>query len=389
MRSQKRIPTSPTYTYFTYYFLRLLDLLHYTFPMPVSVNAIDWLSKAPPKSFPGVCVVFGDEDFLKREALTRLRRAILGEGDGEFSWTEFDEKEEKVALRDVTDELATVSLFGGKRVVAVLNADEFVTRFRPQLEDYVARPKTMGILILGVKTWPANTRLFKAVAGSGLQIECKAPSVDRAAGWLMSWAANRHGTKLDRAAAELMVEIVGPELGVLNQELAKLAAASVERPIDVALVRDLVGGWRAKTAWEMIDAALAGNTSEALVQIDRLLAGGEHPLAVLGPLGWSLRQMAAAVGIIEQTETQGRKPQMRRALEEAGVKPFAIGKVEKQLMRLGRKRGAQLLRWLLDADLAMKRESSSPHRARLVLEELLCRLAATPTRHSPPLHTRG
>ncbi len=347
--------------------------------MAAALNAIDWLSKTLPKSFPGVCVAYGDDAFLKREVLVRLRHGILGDGDGEYSWDELDEKESKVALRDVLDELATVSLFGGgQRVVAVLNADEFVTRFRPQLEDYVAKPRATSVLILEVKTWPANTRLFKAVAAAGLQIDCKGPSVDRAAAWLVSWAAERHSAKLDRAAAELMVDIVGPELGLLNQELAKLSSATHGNTIDVALVRDLVGGWRAKTAWEMIDAALGGQSSEALMQLDRLLSGGEHPLAVLGPLGWSLRQMAAAVGIVEQAETQGRKPQLRAALEQAGVKPFVIGKVEKQLMRLGRKRGAQLLRWLLEADLAMKGASSSTHRARLVLEELICRLAAAP-----------
>jgi len=344
--------------------------------MAATLNAIDWLTKAAPKTIPGVCVAYGDEPFLKRQVLGRLRHAILGDGDGEFSWDELDEKEAKVALRDVVDELSTVSLFGsGLRVVAVLNADEFVTRFRPQLEDYVAKPRSTGILILEVKTWPANTRLFKAVAASGLQIECKAPSVERASAWLVQWAAEKHGAKLDRSAAELMVDIVGPELGLLDQELQKLAAAA-DGTIDITLVRDLVGGWRAKTAWEMIDPALAGQAGDALAQLDRLLAGGEHPLAVLGPLGWTLRQMAAAVGIIEQSELQGRKPPLRMALEQAGAKPFAIAKVEKQLMRLGRARGAHLFRWLLEADLAMKGPSSSPHRARLVLEELLCRLAA-------------
>lgn len=351
--------------------------------MAAAFSAIDWLSKATSKSFPGVCVAFGDDAFLKREVLVRLRKLILGDGDGEYSWDELDEKESKVALRDVLDELATVSLFGGgQRVVAVLNADEFVSRFRSQLEDYVAKPRSASVLILEVKTWPANTRLFKAVAASGLQIDCKGPSVDRAATWLVSWAADRHRAKLDRNAAELMVDIVGPELGLLNQELAKLASAANGRAIDVALVRDLVGGWRAKTAWEMIDAALSGQSGEALMQLDRLLSGGEHPLAVLGPLGWSLRQMAAAVAIVEQAETQGRKLPLRTALEQAGVKPFAMGKVEKQLLRLGRKRGAQLLRWLLEADLAMKGASSSSHRARLVLEELICRLSAAPAQVS-------
>jgi hypothetical protein len=53
------------------------------------------------------------------------------------------------------------------------------------------------------------------------------------------------------------------------------------------------------------------------------------------------------------------------------------------LRRLGRDRGRQLYRWLLDADLALKGSSSSPVRSRLELEELIVRLSAPPPATSP------
>ena len=60
-------------------------------------------------------------------------------------------------------------------------------------------------------------------------------------------------------------------------------------------MQELVGGWRAKTAWEMIDAALAGNARAALAQLDRLLLAGEHPIGILAQIGSTLRRFAAAV----------------------------------------------------------------------------------------------
>ncbi len=69
---------------------------------------------------------------------------------------------------------------------------------------------------------------------------------------------------------------------------------------------------------------------------------------------------------------------MRQALEQAGVKPFLLNKVEPQLRQLGRARASQLYRWLLEADLALKGSSSSPARSRLVLEALIVRLSAPP-----------
>jgi DNA polymerase-3 subunit delta len=192
-------------------------------------------------------------------------------------------------------------------------------------------------------------------------------------------ARDRHGAKLERDAADALMEIVGPELGLIDQELAKLAASTQGQPIDSQLVQELVGGWRAKTAWDMLDAAVEGRTGEALLELDRLLLSGENPIAVMGQIGSTLRRFAAATRAIEQSEAAGRRPNMRQALETAGVKSFVMQKVEAQLRRLGRQRAGRIYQWLLDADLALKGTSSAPARARTVLEQLVVRLGAPET----------
>jgi DNA polymerase-3 subunit delta len=342
--------------------------------MPKPLDALDYLSH--PKKHPAlpVCVLFGDEAYLKRQALLALREEVLGEA-GEFSLARFDGDEAE--WREVSDELSTVALFGGgKRLVAVEDGDDFVSRNRSLLEDYAARPKSTAVLVLEVKSWPSNTRLFKALAESGLQIECKFPAPARLLKWLAS-QAQTHDARLEPAAAETLVDVVEPDLGLFDQELTKLAAlAGSGGTITAARVHEAVGGWRTRTTWEMLDAALAGNTAEALVQLDRLLAAGEVPIALLGQIASTLRRFAAATRLVEQAERAGRRVSLREALEEAGFKPFVLSRAEPQLRQLGRVRGSKLYRWLLEADLALKGGSSAPGRARLVLEELLVRLSA-------------
>ena len=46
---------------------------------------------------------------------------------------------------------------------------------RQRLEDYAAKPRASGVLVLDVDEWPANTRLYKALDQSGLQIDCRPP----------------------------------------------------------------------------------------------------------------------------------------------------------------------------------------------------------------------
>jgi len=337
------------------------------------LHAIDYLKK--PDKYPPqpVCVAFGDDLFLRRQVLLALRHAVLGDDEGDFSLTTFAGS--TVEFPAVAEELVTLAMFGSRRLVVVDEADEFVSSNREALEGYVARPGRSGILLLDVKSWPSNTRLYKAVDAQGLAVDCSAPAGVKLTRWLCDWAKQIHNSQLSPNAADSLVELVGPELGLLDQELAKLALlAGSDTKITTELVQKMVGGWRAKTTWVMLDLALDGNVTEALRQIDRLLASGEVPIGLLAQISASLRRLAAATRLILQAEAAGRRISVGAALEQAGIKSFALDKAQRQLRRLGRQRGSQLYRWLLDADLDLKGDSQLP--PRLILERLVVRLAA-------------
>jgi DNA polymerase-3 subunit delta len=340
-----------------------------------AVDALEFLShpdKHPPAN---VCAVFGDDAFLKGEVLSALRKQLLGTDDGEFGLTIFAGRE--VQLRDVRDALSSVSLFGdGQRVVIIEDADTFVSDHRPELEDYVARP-AKGVLILDVKTWPSNTRLAKAVATSGLAIKCDAPSDRQAKSWLTQRAKSVYNVRLDAAAADALLELVPPELGILVQEIAKLALlVGPDRVINVKLIEENVGGWRTRVTWDMIDAAADGRAADALAQLDRLITSGEKPFGLLPMMASLLRRFPTAVQLIEAAEKNRQRLPPREALAQAGVMPFKLGDAERQLRQIGRQRAKQLTHWLLAADLAMKGYNSSDERARMEIERLIIRLAA-------------
>jgi DNA polymerase-3 subunit delta len=339
------------------------------------ISALDFLAaKTEPTKVP-VIVTCGDEPFLKRLVLQHLRQALLKDDESDFSLAQLDGEE--CEWRDVNDELSTVALFGGsQRVVIVRDADDFVSKHRSQLEDYVAKPKSTGVLILDVTSWPSNTRLYKAVIASGQTIDCGTPKEPTIIKWATSWAKSEYKAKLDRPAAEQLLSIIGPQLGRIDQELAKLAArVGHDGTISADLVDDMVGGWRTKQTWDMLDAALAGNAREALSQLDKLILSGEEPIGLLAQMSTSMRRLAAAARLFDQGERTGRRTTLRQALETVGVKGFVLGKTEEQLKRVGRQRATQLYRWLIDTDLALKGTASQKHRARFMLEQLVCKLS--------------
>jgi DNA polymerase-3 subunit delta len=182
-----------------------------------------------------------------------------------------------------------------------------------------------------------------------------------------------------RDAAELLIELSGPIFGILDMDLAKLALfVTAGQKVTAKLVQEAIGGWRAQTTWDLVDAAAAGDAGEALVQLDRLLHSGEHPLALLGSISWSLRRYAAATRIFQAAERRGHRMPLKEALTQAGVRDWPLGtlkKAEERLMQLGRVRAGKLYQWLLETDLALKGSHSHEARGRIALEMLILKMA--------------
>src|SRR4029078_9355737 len=126
--------------------------------------------------------------------------------------------------------------------------------------------------------------------------------------------------------------------GLLDQNLAKLALlvppATKATPEQV---EEIVGCCRRKKIWALVDAATGGKTADAIAQLDRLLHAGEHPLALVGSLAWSLRRYAAATRIFQRAKLAERKMPLREALTQAGFRDWPIGSLaaaEKRLLQL-------------------------------------------------------
>jgi DNA polymerase-3 subunit delta len=308
-------------------------------------------------------VIHGDQDFLRRLVLQAIRRVVLGPDDDGFSFAVH--AGDKATFAAVMDELQTVPFFGERRLIVVENADPFVTRYRPALEKAVADLPERGVLVLDVKLWPTNTRLAKLV-DSAATLVCKGPS--KMQQWCVQWAKTHLGKPIAQPAAEMLVELVGAEMGVLDQELSKLAIYVGDRQcIDTDDVDKLVGRSRLESTWKIFDAIGAGQSAAALTLLDRLLDQGEDPMRILGAFSWQLRLLAQA----------GRLAMLGAplvvALQELGVPPFRIKGAEQQLRHLGRERAMQLYDWLLEVDQGVKGGSQLPERTQL--ERLVVRLA--------------
>ncbi|TWU65220.1 DNA polymerase III subunit delta [Crateriforma conspicua] len=347
--------------------------------MPVR-HAFEWLpeneSSGGEQELPDVVVVSGGDATLRSWVIGGLSR----EGDR----TQFDG--EVVRWNDLRDDLQTASLFdmGEKRTIVVRDADKFLSAHRGELEAYVARPSSANRFVLELGSLASNTRIYKAVVKDHLLVACSS-SPDKKLGvtaagrrkFLTGYIARRHGCKLAAGAADRLIEMLGEEIGMLETEIAKLAV--YQNPgdtIDEALVEKIVAGWQGQTIWQITDAIAAGDAAEALRQLDKLISGGQRPIALLPQIAWWLRRLGMATSVVLHREKEGRVWRLEDAIAAAGIhRPGDIQRAKKQLKSLGRERANRLLPWLLDADLRLKGTHSQEGRDRMLLEQFVLRLA--------------
>jgi DNA polymerase-3 subunit delta len=331
------------------------------------MDALAFLDKAANSKRQPVYALVGDEDFLKRRCRDAIISLAAGDADPSFTVTVY--QGEKLDYSTVRNDLETLPFLSPARVVVVDAADPFVTEHREALEQYVRKPSKIGVLVLDVKTFPETTRLAKALPDAA-KLVCKAPPAYKLADWVGGWARSRHGRAIGPDAAVMLIDLVGPQLGLLDQELEKLAGAVTDkRAIGPADVEAYVGRSRAANVFQIMNAVGAGEPAAALTVLGELFDEGEDALAILGPLTFQLRKLAAAGRLVAHGQS------LASAMDDAGVPkwPAARQTFEQQLRHLGRRRLDRLTDWLIEVNLGLK--GGSPLPPRLQLERLVVKLA--------------
>jgi DNA polymerase-3 subunit delta len=247
-----------------------------------------------------VYALVGADPFLQLQKLKEVLAALL------VDVQRIDLDGERAELADVLDELRSFAMFGSGKVVVLRNADAFLTRFREQLEDYVASPSDSGTLILRLESLPSNQRIYKAIAKVG-QIEPCAPPKDLAR-WVIAHAKAAHRATIAPDAAAMLVELVGDDLGRLDTEMAKLALGSSDARIDAEAVSGGVAFQRERQMWDMTNELACGRIAEALKKWRQLIQlDSSAEFRAVTWLGMWLENVRKAI-----------------AMKRKGMQPFAI-----------------------------------------------------------------
>jgi DNA polymerase-3 subunit delta len=276
---------------------------------------------------------------------------------------------DEAAVAEVLDELRTTPFLTDKRVVAIRGADGFVSKNREILEKYFEKPAASGILVLTVSTWDARTRLAKMLPKVGERIELTPPPRWKLPEHLVQYAAGKYQVRLNRDAAEILIELIGEELPQLYNEVEKLVLFTRgEAAIRIDHVEALTGHHRIYGAFEVIDAMIGGCVGRAVSRLRNMFEEDKSAeYTAVGAFAFHLRRMFQAKVLLE-----------KRMSTEAIAKQLRIwGNKDRffaQLRQISLVQIAAFLEELAAIDHATK---TGQGQAPVLIEQLVLRLAAT------------
>ncbi|QQE11733.1 DNA polymerase III subunit delta [Planctomycetota bacterium] len=288
-----------------------------------------------------ILVLHGPDEMQRRQQLDKLRKALTKE-HGEVETFSFDGR--NATLADVFDELRAYSLMMTYKLVIVDDADQFVKSHRDALERYADAPVDHATLILRAGTWHRGN-LDKKIAPIGAIIKCEPATDAQAITWVTKQAKKQYQVDIDKSAAQMLVDRLGPDLMMLDTELGKLSlmVESPESPITTSLVEQTTQKGSDEDAWAIQEAILDGIISnrpgQSIEMIHELIdLSGQPDVLVMYFVADLARKFANArsmklskipdATIAKQLKLWGpRQQKFFRALTILGSKPGAIAKV--------------------------------------------------------------
>jgi DNA polymerase-3 subunit delta len=210
-----------------------------------------------------VYALVGPDSFLQLQELGAIARE-LGKDTQRV-----DIEGDKAELADVLDEVRSFAMFGSGKLVVVRNADGLLERFKEQLEDYVSNPSDSATLVLRFDSLPGNLRVAKAIAKAGEVRKCEPPKDVES--WIINRGKTVHKITIGMDGARILRDLIGDDLGKLDNELAKLALQSDSGKVIAGEIAQGVVFQREQEMWDFTNALAAGDTAEAIKRWRHLL----------------------------------------------------------------------------------------------------------------------
>jgi len=335
-------------------------------PKPWEVEA--YMSRPDPAH--RIFVLHGPDGGLVKERADVLAARFLGKDFDPFQLVRLDAEALSEEPSRLMDEMSQISMFGGERVIRVIDAGQAAVARAAEALFSVENPPS-AVIFEGGDLKPSNKIRSLASKSKVAAVLACYPDNDQDMDRMAGETLRKAGLTIDHDARALLVQRMGPDRQSNRRMLDTLITYKIgsEGPVTAEDISDVLGD-QSEVGFDAIAfAAFEGRTAQALSLFDKSVAENTSPELIMASLLRHLDRFDLVFGF----EESGKGP-------DAGIKAARVGPRERQAsfrQQLSRWSGARLAtarKLVLDAQIEM-RGVHSPTSA-LVCRNLLLRIGA-------------
>jgi DNA polymerase-3 subunit delta len=313
-------------------------------------------------------LVLGEEQFLASGVIKCLRDTIAEQGVVGLNDDVFDAA--STSASQVIEAARTTPMMAARRFLLVRGIERWeakstkgATSELDKLADYAQDAVGSSVLVLSAGKLDKRRRLYTLAKKRDFLVNCEPPPQGVLPSWVKARAISR-GSRFAPGAAELVVELAGPELSQLADAVERLCLyVGDETQIDEEAVAESLVRIRTNTVWQLVDAVARRDAAAALETLEQVFDPQDRGLRLVGVLAWQARQLVR----FESATRAGLSPS--DAAKRAGAPPFKARDLARQVKGTPRRELERWLPTLSQIDLALKGGSKRP--ARAVLEHAI------------------
>jgi DNA polymerase III delta subunit len=249
----------------------------------------------------------GDEDLLHRQALDLLYDCVDA-GTREFNIAVFvmggdslgsGSGSGKSSAATAIDMAEMLPMISKRRVVVIRDFEKIKEGELDLVLEYLKRPASTATVVFQAASLDQRRKITFALLKTCTVVSLDHPSEGEAIRWAEDHFKQKR-CRIERPALNRLVELIGPSMSRLANEMDKLITCGGGGPITADMVDSLVPRVRAHTNWELWDALIAREGKKAMKLALRLLDDGAEPVVMLGTLASLYRRMLIAQEMISR-----------------------------------------------------------------------------------------
>ena len=314
-------------------------------------------------SFRPVYLLYGEEDYLKKQYGKKLKQALSSEGDT-MNTGIFEGKQ--INPEELIDLAETLPFFAEHRLILVENSGFFKSSC-DKLADYMKQIAPTACFVFVEDEVDKRSKMYKAVKGAGRAVEFPRQKEDLLTRWILT-RLKRESKKITQPVMQLFLETAGTDMENIDKELEKLFCYTLGR--DVITEEDVKAVCVGQTdgrIFDMVNHIAEQRQKQALELYYDLLALKEPPMRILFLVARQFQNLLLA----KELRSQGYDS--RAISARLGIPEFAA---RKHLAQSGHFTPKQLKKAVSDCVQAEEDVKTGNMNDRMAVEVLIVRLSA-------------